>query len=276
MTRLVIGTITALALTSAALAQWPGGRNGFGRPRYPPRMRPAGHLDKGFSFCRLKYRSNRRERAGRGWSTDYPVADINFMIRLSEMTSTHVDVDEEGEPNHWVVAITDDALFGCPFVMTSDVGTMYLTPEEVVRLRDYLVKGGFLWVDDFWGTRAWDQWSAEIGKVLPPSEYPIIDVPLDHTLFRMLFNIWEIPQIANIGFWRRSGGTTTSERGADSAAPHFRAITDRHDRIMVAMTHNTDIQDAWEREGEDRRFFERFSPDGYALGVNVLLHAMTH
>ena len=273
--RLVVGTMAALVLASAALAQWPGGWNRYSRSRYPPRFRPAGHHDNGFSFCRLTYTSVRRERAGRGWSTDYPFADINFMIRLSELTSTHVNLDEVGEPNHWVVDITDDELFGCPFVMTSDVGTMGLKSEEVVRLRDYLVKGGFLWVDDFWGTAAWEQWSAEIGRVLPPSEYPILDLPLDHELFQTLFNIWEIPQISNIGFWRRAGGTTTSERGDDSAEPHFRAITDAHGRIMVAMTHNTDIQDAWEREGEDRGFFERFSPDGYALGINVLLHAMT-
>jgi hypothetical protein len=90
-----------------------------------------------------------------------------------------------------------------------------------------------------------------------------------------VFNIWEVPQIANIGFWRRSGGGT-SERGAESATPHFRAILDADGRIMVAMTHNTDIQDAWEREGEDPGFFESFAPDGYSLGINVLVYAMTH
>ena len=114
----------------------------------------------------------------------------------------------------------------------------------------------------------------EISKVLPPAQFPIVDLPLDHPLFHGQFYIWEIPQISNIGFWRDTGGT--SERGADSAEPHFRVIQDRAGRIMVAMTHNTDIQDAWEREGEDQGFFEAFSPDGYALGVNVLLHAMTH
>ena len=198
------------------------------------------------------------------------------MMRVSEMTSAPVDMDEAGEPNHWVVGIMEDALFRCPFLMTSDVGTMSLTSPEARRLRTYLLKGGFLWVDDFWGTRAWDQWAREIGKVLPPSEYPIVDLPLEHELFRSMFNIWEIPQISNIHFWRGTGGVTTSEFGVDSTIPHFRVITDAHGRIMVAITHNTDIQDAWEREGEDLAFFERFSPDGYALGINVLLHAMSH
>ena len=80
MTRLVVGTIAVLALASAALAQWPSRWDGFGRSRYPPQLRPAGHIDDGFSFCRLMYTSGRRG-SGR-WSTDYPLADINFMIPL--------------------------------------------------------------------------------------------------------------------------------------------------------------------------------------------------
>ena len=81
---------------------------------------------------------------------------------------------------------------------------------------------------------------------------------------------------ANIRFWRRTGGSSTSERGRDSAEAHFRVITDTGGRMLGAMTHNTDIQDSWEREGEDTRYFEQFAPDGYSLGVNVLLHAMSH
>ncbi len=99
---------------------------------------------------------------------------------------------------------------------------------------------------------------------------------MDHLLFKTMFHVLEVPQISNIHFWRWSGGSTTSERGHDSAVPHFRGIMDAHGRLMVAMTHNTDIQDAWEREGEDPQFFERFSPDGYALGINVVLYAMSH
>ena len=161
MTRLVIATLVAGTLVSVAFAQWPRSRGGWGWPRHPPRFRPAGHIDHGFSFCRLMYTSNRRDRSGRGWSTDYPFADINFMTRLSEMTSTYVDFDEAGDPNHWVVGIMEDTLFRCPFVMTSDVGTMSLSPEEAMQLRAYLLKGGFLWVDDFWGSRAWGQWALQ-------------------------------------------------------------------------------------------------------------------
>jgi Domain of unknown function (DUF4159) len=84
-----------------------------------------------------------------------------------------------------------------------------------------------------------------------------------------------MPQIPAISFWRRSGGGT-SERGADSAEVVVRGISDARGRLMVLMTHNTDISDAWEREGEEREYFYRFSPNGYAVAINLVLYAMTH
>jgi hypothetical protein len=244
--------------------------------RFPPRMAPAVMPDGDFTFCRLMYDRVRTEPMGMGWTTDYPYAEINLMTRLSELTKTRISRDERGQPNHWVVRLTDDALFNCPFTMASDVGTMGLTPDEAGRLREYLLKGGFLWVDDFWGTAAWRHWTAEIGRVLPPSEYPIVDVRPDDPVLRSQFIVSGVPQITNIQFWRGVGGATTSERGADSAEAHFRVIRDHRGRIMVAMTHNTDVADSWEREGEDPGFFYQFSPAGYAFGINVLLHAMMH
>jgi hypothetical protein len=142
-------------------------------------------------------------------------------------------------------------------------------------LREYLLKGGFLWVDDFWGEAAWAQWVAEIQRVLPPNEYPIKAITPTHQVFRVFFQVPKLPQIPSIAHWRRSGGGT-SERGSESAVPQMYAISDSNDRIMVLMTHNTDISDAWEREGEDPRFFYQFSPDGYAVGINVLMYTMTH
>jgi hypothetical protein len=112
--------------------------------------------------------------------------------------------------------------------------------------------------------------------VLPPSEYPIRDLsPDDHPIFRTQFQITEFPQIPSIQAWR-GNPYETSERGFDSAEPHLRAISDRHGNVMVLMSHNTDIADAWEREGEDPRYFYSFSPNGYAVGINVLMYAMTH
>jgi hypothetical protein len=232
--------------------------------------------DGNFTICRIMYRSVRREPQGGGWRTDYPYGEINLMTRLSELTRTRVSVDRRHRPNQWVVRLTDDELFNCPYTVASDVGTMGLSQPEVDRLRLYLLKGGFLWVDDFWGTLAWQQWTSQISRVLPPSEYPIEDVPLDDPLFSTQFVVTEVPQITNIQFWRGVHGQTTSERGSDSAQAHLRAIRDADGRIMVVMTHNTDVADAWEREGEDPAFFYQFSPAGYALGINVLLYAMTH
>ena len=156
-----------------------------------------------------------------------------------------------------------------------DVGTIEFGDDEITALRAWFQKGGFLWVDDFWGSQAWAQWESEIGRVLPPAEYPIVDLPLDHPLFRSQFIVTEFPQIPSIQSWRRNQDLT-SERGADSEVPAHKAILDRQGNVMLFMTHNTDISDAWEREGEDPRYFYQFSPKGYAVGINVMLYAMTH
>jgi hypothetical protein len=147
---------------------------------------------------------------------------------------------------------------------------------EVIGLRTYLQKGGFLWVDDFWGERAWEQWEQEFAKAMPANEYPIEDVPMTDPIFQSMFEITEVPQVSNIRFWRASRGENTSERGEESAVPHFRAVRDRHGRIVAVMTHNTDVSDSWEREGDDPEFFHQFAPSGYALGINVFLYALTH
>jgi hypothetical protein len=268
-TRTTIIGLLVIFLSSDAYSQ-------FGRGfRVPPRFPTTDSFDGAFNFCRLMYSSVRREAGGQGWMTDYPDADINLSIRLGELTKTRVSFDASGRPNHFVVRPTDPALLECPWVLASDVGTVGFDDREVDGLRTYLLKGGFLWVDDFWGSSAWAHWSREIGKVLPPNEFPIIELSSDHPLFRAQFNVAEVRQIPSIQFWRSSGGRT-SERGGDSEPVHIRAITDTRGRIMVLMTHNTDISDAWEREGEDAQFFYSFSPHGYALAINVLIYAMTH
>ncbi len=264
--------LTAM-VCAAAYAQAPWG---FREGRFAPRFAPPAMPDGNFTFCRVMYERVRNELMGMGWVTDYPYAEINLMTRLSELTKTTVSRDERGQPNHWVVRLTDPALFNCPFAMASDAGTIGLTPEERENLRRYLLKGGLLWVDDFWGSAAWEHWAGEIGRVLPPSEYPITDVPADDPVLRTQLTIEHVPQITNIQFWRSVAGSSTSERGSDSQDAHFRVIRDSRGRIMIVMTHNTDIADSWEREGEDPAFFRQFSPAGYAFGINVLLHTMTH
>ena len=238
----------------------------------PPREWP----DRDAAGCHILYTSVRREANGAGWRTDYPWGERHLMIRLSELTKTRISWVSKDIPHAWLVRLTDESLFQCPYLVASDVGTIGLTPPEAERLREYLLKGGFLWVDDFWGDAAWSQWSREFSKAMPASEFPIEDIPLTDPVFHSMMEVRQVPQITSIRFWRASGGRSTSERGEESDVPHFRGIRDKNGRLMAVMTHNTDVADSWEREGEDPEFFYQFSPDGYALGINVLLYAMTH
>ncbi len=266
----------ALAATLVAAVGVAHAQRYFREGSYATRPAPAQMPDASFVVCRLAYRSVRAEPSGIGWQTDYPYAEINLTTRLSELTKTRVSRDENQRPNFYVVRPLDPMLFNCPFLVASDAGTAGFRDDEAEHLRDYLLKGGFFWADDFWGTEAWSHWATQIAKVLPPDQYPIEDVSLTDPILHSLYEIKSVPQITNIQFWRRFGGTETSERGADSAEVHFRVIRDSHRRVMVVMTHNTDVADSWEREGEDPQFFYQFSPAGYALGIDVLLHAMTH
>ena len=267
----ILALIVAIVIAAASSgeAQRRGGRGGFSvRPAEP------GDFDGLYQFCRVAFRGNRAGDGG-GWGVDYPRADINMSIRLSELTKTKVSFAAPDEPNHLVVQLTSEALFQCPFVMMTEVGAAYLDDAEAKALHDYVTKGGFLWADDFWGSYAWEVWESQLRKALPAAQYAIRDLPPDHPLFRSQFIVTEFPQIPSIQSWRRNQDLT-SERGADSEVPEHKAILDRHGNVMVFMTHNTDISDAWEREGEDPRYFYQFSPRGYAVGINVMLYAMTH
>src|SRR5262245_3833761 len=151
------------------------------------RTPPRDFHDGRFTVCKWMFRSDRSEPSGIGWSTDYPFGEINLLTRISEFTNVPVSRDGSGDVNFWVVRLTDEQLFECPMLIGSDVGTAALSNTEVERLREYLLKGGFLWVDDFWGTAAWDQWSRQITRVLP--EFPILDVapgdPIRHAVFNV-------------------------------------------------------------------------------------------
>jgi hypothetical protein len=263
--------VLVLTAVSAVGAQdiWVGG----GRfSRFGARFAAADDLDGSFQYCRAFYTSFGRG----GWRTDYPGADNNFSVRLAELTRVTVKLDASRQPHHVVVPLTDPLLYRCPMVFMEDIETAQLTPPEVEGLREFLLKGGFLWVDDSWGSRAWDNWVSQIARVLNPREYPMVDIGRSHPLMRTLYDVPGIPQVPNIGFWARSGGDT-SERGFDSAQVYFKGIHDAQGRLMVLISHNTDIADTWEREGEEpRSYFDTFSPRGYAIGVNVVIYAMTH
>jgi hypothetical protein len=270
---LVIALTVAICL-SAAIAAAQFGRRGFGGFRsFGANFATAKDFDGHFHFCRWVYQSA-LDGDGGNWNADWPRADINLSIRLSELTKADVSKNPQGEPNHLLIRFTDPEVFDCPFVMGTEVGRTFITDEEAKAMRLYLEKGGFLWVDDFWGSYAWDHWVAQIRKALPANEFPIFDLPLDHPLFHTQFEVKEVTQISNIGFYLSTH--TTSERGPDSAVAHARGVADKSGRLMVLMTHNTDFGDSYEREGDSPEYFVAFGPKGYAFGINAILYALTH
>jgi hypothetical protein len=275
--RVRIAVAVALALLVASMAAAQLRQRGGGRYGYSPRAlhyATPDDFDGSFQFCRIVFRQS-PDGDGGNWSVDFPRADENLSIRLSELTKTPVGVDGDGMPKHVLINLASPELFRCPFIMMTEVGSIQLDDAEVKGLREYLLKGGFLWADDFWGNWAWEVFTREMRKVLPPQTYPVVDLPIEHPIFHGLMALDKIPQIPSIGFWLDSRGGT-SERGMESATPHARAILDDHQRVMVFITHNTDFGDSFEREGDSREYFLQFSVHGYAVGINVLLYALTH
>lgn len=268
---LIIGLAGALSVATLAAQQ------GFIMPFQQRRGLVGGPTgapyDGAFRFCRIQFR-NTPEGDGGGWFVDYPRADQNLSDRLGELTRTDIHRDNQGNANHVVVTLLDEELFKCPFVMMTEPGGAYFDQEEAARLREYLLKGGFLWSDDSWGSIAWDWWSRQIQKALPPPEYSIVDLKMDHQIFHTLFDIDDVPQTPNVGLWVNAH--QTSERGADSPKTPARGIMDGRGRLVVFMTHNTDFGDSYEEESLSPDYFRNHSVKGYALGIDILLYAMTH
>jgi len=238
-----------------------------------PQQAAESGYDGGLRFCRIQFNTS-ADGDGAGWFVDYPRADENLSIRLSQLTKLPITTVGEGDPVRVVLRLSETELFQCPWVMMTEPGGADLSEAEAKRLGEYLRKGGFLWADDFWGSHAWEWWSMQIAKALPPGEFPIVDVPIEHPMFHTMFDIKEVPQIPNIGQWVSSH--TTSERGADSPQAYARAIFDKKGRLMVFMTFDTDFGDSFERETESPDYFQHFSVPAYEIAADVLIYALTH
>jgi hypothetical protein len=273
MVLVLAATVGALAVTYAQQRIWRG-FYGYTPPKFPTSTT----YDGRFNFCRAMFTRDRREK--QGWSTDYPGADLNFSVRVSELTKVPVKRITDGEeqvPDAVVVRLTDDWLFRCSFTLMEDAGTARFTDAEVERLREYLLKGGFLLVTDYHGRRAKAQFDEEIARVLPSGRFPIQDLtPPDHPIWNTMFRVDRIPQMASIQTWRRSGGGTLERWNREGSPPDVRGIADDHGRVMVVMVHNTDLPDPWEREGEESDYFFQFSPEAYRVGIDILIYALTH
>lgn len=269
------------ALCVAAAIVWPAhAQNDDGRRSWRHRLRLERYseLDQRtifpsnvFTFCRIRYSSHSYRR---GWDTDYPESDHNFSIRLSQLTTIEVNRDERGEIVHVVKDLTDADLYDYPFIYMLEVGALSFSPTERERLRDYLLRGGFLLVDDFWGEQEWANWEYEISEVFPPEEYPMEPIPSDHEIFRTVFHLDGVPQVPALNHWVRT--RTTYER-YDAQEPHLYGIEDKNGRLMVVVAHNTDLGDGWEREAWDEEYFREFSAKrAYPMGINIVVYAMTH
>lgn len=234
-----------------------------------------------FTFVRIKYSSDYSSSGGRrgwggwggDWRTDYPDAELNLAFRLHQMTS--LKVDPEGK----ILELTDKELFDYPFIYIVEPGRLLFSDEEVTALRRYLLNGGFLMVDDFWGEREWENFYEQIKRVFPEREP--VELPMEHPIFHCVFDLkvsknqLQIPNIG-LGAASRYNGGITWER-PDAKEVHYKAIYDDKDHIMAIICHNTDLGDGWEREGEDEYYFREFSEKrAYPLGINIIFYAMTH
>jgi hypothetical protein len=270
------------------------GRRGRGRGRSTPGVIPedrAGVPDwkiderfknDVFTFVRIEYDDGAYGGGRRGgwggwgwarWSTDFPDSDLNFSYRLQQLTSLKVN------PNPKTMRLTDPELFDYPFIYIIEPGQLVFREEEVTALRHYLLNGGFLMVDDFWGDYEWENFHREIKRVFPEPEYDPVELDISHEIFRCVYRLKEKPQVPSIDSWMGTGVTWESEyrHGGNTRDVHYKGISDKENRLMVIICHNTDLGDGWEREGEDPEYFKTFSEKkSYPMGINIVTYAMTH
>lgn len=253
----------------------------------PPWENPRGFEKDVFTFARVIFQTDPQRpgdtgfggRLRRGWAVDFPDADLNFSYRLQQMTSLRVDSDGRA------LKLTNPELSDFPYLFMTHVERMALGDEEQGILRRYLLNGGVLLVNDFWGAAAWQNLVREMREVLPNHTW--IDLPLDHPIYHCVFNLrgpMSELRVPTIHRWNTdyepgnpNSNPTSGYRGEGYETMHIRALLDDQQRIMVLAIHNSDVSDGWEREGENADYFALFSePRAYPLGINIVFYLMTH
>jgi hypothetical protein len=180
-------------------------------------------------------------------------------------------------PDGRILELTDPDLASHPWIYIVEPGALRFTEEEVLALRKFLLNGGFLMFDDFWGESAWQNVEREMRRVFP--ERAFAELALDHPIYSCVFQIKAKGQVPNVRTGEESQytGITWEQHDGDSRTVHHRAIHDDKGRMMVFAAHNSDNGDGWEREGEYEYYFKNFSERiAYPLGINVVFYAMTH
>ena len=269
---LLLAAMTFLLLAADLFGQGTGTRRRRGSEYY--RNTPEWELDPKFeqdcfTFVRIEYSSTRNVSSS-AWWTDYPDADNNLSWRLHQLTALKV------APYPKKFKIMDDELLKYPFAFMSGVPSIILNDDEVDRLRKYMLGGGFIMVDDFWGEANFEHFENEVLKrVFPTRNWE--ELPIEHPIFNCVFPLREKPQIPNVGFAMRMRGTGITWEVPDGDTPHYRGITDDKGRLMMLICHNTDLGDGWEEEADDPDYFEEFSEKkAYPLGINIVFYIMTH
>jgi len=232
--------------------------------------------DDVFTFARVRYNSSYGGRGGWGrgsrkWATDYPDSDMNMSYRLQQLTSLQVN------PNGAVVDIDPGQLRHYPFLYMIEVGDISLSDEEAGTMRNYMLNGGFIMVDDFWGAREWDNFEVALKQIWPDRK--IEEIPLDHEIFHMVFPLKVKPQIPHIRFaeYVINQGITYEFDKPGSEHVHYRGVFDDKRRLMMIICWNTDTGEGWEQEGTDPWYFREFSEKyAYPLGINIIFYALTH
>jgi hypothetical protein len=216
-----------------------------------------------FYFTRGIYSGGGWGRRRGSWATDWPKSDLQFNVVLRRLTNI------DAYPEQHALTLDDPDLRRFPFLYILEVGSMYLTPEEVEGIRSYLLAGGFMMVDDFWGT--WQQASFEeqMQRIFP--EFPIVDLPLDHEVFHTFYDVKEILQVPAIDNYRYGGRTWEQ----DGYVPYLKGVFDNEGRLMVVINGNTDLGDAWEW-AEQPDYPLKFSTYAFQMGVNFIVYAMSH
>jgi len=223
-----------------------------------------------FTFARLRYTSGNWGRRPK-WMIDYPDCDLNISYRLQQLTSLEVN------PYGAVVDIEADQMRHYPFIYMIEPGDIYITDDEARTIREYLLNGGFIMVDDFWGTDEWETFYRALKQVFPNKEPKELD--LDHPVFDSVFKLDIKPQIPAVGIamMGRQSGITHEWNKPGTEVAQYKGVYDDKGRMCMMICFNTDLGDGWEEEGTDPWYFREFSEKyAYPLGINIIFYAMTH
>jgi hypothetical protein len=217
-----------------------------------------------FRFVRLIYTDNSLRFGGgrERWLTDWPQAEQHLMRGVRRLT--RIDAAEEGQ----YLPIMDDRLFDYPWLYAVEVGSWVLSDEEAARLREYLLRGGFLVVDDFHGSLEWAGFVQSMHRVFP--DRAIVDIPPDDAVFHVAYDLNEHIQIPGI---QSLYSGLSYER--DGFTPHWRGIYDDDGRLMVVINFNMDLGDAWEH-ADVPEYALQYTTRAYKYAINYILYAMTH